>query len=136
MSCTDDDRPVESQIVERPSVEREVELSAPPEAVWESLPAVFGTDGEVVTEPGGVVRSEGPDGARMGVVEDVEPARRLSFWWVPVDGDDPPSHVEIALEPVETGNGVGTIVRVRESQFDAAAVGAALLRGPLALARS
>ena len=87
-----------------------------------------------MAEPGGAIRSDGPDGARIGVVEEVEPARRLSFWWVPVEGDDSPSRVEIALEPVETGNGVGTIVRVRESQFDAATVADGLLRGPLALA--
>jgi uncharacterized protein YndB with AHSA1/START domain len=111
-------------------------LPAPPEEVWDSLPAIFGAGGEVVAEPGGALRSEGPDGTRVGVVETVEAPRRLSFWWVPVEGDDPPSHVEIALEPVETGNGVGTIVRVRESQFDAASVGAGLLRGPRALARA
>src|ERR1044072_1193598 len=105
MSCTDD----------APVVEREVVLPAPPEEVWESLPAVFGAGGEIVTDPGGAIRSAGPDGARIGVVEDGEPARRLSFWGVPVEGDDSPSHVEIALEPVETGNGVGTIVRVREA---------------------
>ncbi len=129
MSCTDD-----APTPERPAVAREVVLPAPPEEVWESLPAVFGADSEIVAEPGGAIRSDGPDGARIGVVEEVEPARRLSFWWVPVEGDDSPSRVEIALEPVETGNGVGTIVRVRESQFDAATVADGLLRGPLALA--
>ena len=111
-------------------------LPAPPDEVWEALPAVLGAGGEIVAEPGGAIRSEGPDGARLGVVEEVEPAHRLSFWWVPVDGDDSPSHVEIALEPVETGNGVGTIVRVRESRFDTATVADGLLRGPLALARA
>jgi hypothetical protein len=55
---------------------------------------------------------------------------------VPVGDDGAPSHVEIALEPVETGNGIGTIVRVRESPFDAATVADGLLRGPLARARS
>ena len=50
----------------------------------------------------------------------------------PVDDDI----VEIALEPVETGDGVGTIVRVRESLLDAATVADGLLRGPLALARA
>jgi uncharacterized protein YndB with AHSA1/START domain len=133
MSCTDDDRAAERP---RPVVEREVVLPAPPDEVWESLPAVFGAGGEIVAEPGGAIRSDGPDGARIGVVEEVEPARHLGFWWVPVDGDDPPSHVEITLDPVESGDGVGTIVRIRESQFDAASVADGLLRGPLARARS
>jgi uncharacterized protein YndB with AHSA1/START domain len=126
MSCTDD----------APVVEREVVLPAPPEEVWESLPAVFGVGGEIVAEPGGALRSEGPDGERVGVVEEVDAPRRLAFWWAPVQGDGAPSHVEIALEPVETGNGVGTIVHVRESAFDAAAVADGLLRGPLARARA
>jgi hypothetical protein len=69
------------------------------------------------------------------VVEEADTPRRLAFWWVPVEGDDAPSHVEIALDPVETGNGVGTIVRVRESLLDVSAVADGLLRGPLALAR-
>src|SRR4051794_14203354 len=119
MSCTDD----------APAVEREVVLPAPPGEVWESLPAVFGADGGMAAEPGGVLRSEGPDGARIGVVDDVDAPWRLTFWWVPVEGDDAPSRVEITLEPVETGNGVGTIVRVREAQFDAASVADGLLRG-------
>jgi uncharacterized protein YndB with AHSA1/START domain len=126
MSCTDD----------IPVFEREVVLPAPPEEVWESLPAVFGDGGEVDAEPGGALRSEGPDGERVGVVEEADAPRRLAYWWVPVGDDGAPSHVEIALEPVETGNGIGTIVRVRESPFDAATVADGLLRGPLARARS
>ena len=126
MSCTDD----------APVVEREVVLPAPPEEVWESLPAVFGDGGAVVAEPGGTIRSRGPDGERVGVVEEADAPRRLAFWWTPVEGDGAPSHVEIALEPVETGNGVGTIVHVRESAFDTALVADGLLRGPLARARS
>jgi uncharacterized protein YndB with AHSA1/START domain len=126
MSCTDD----------APAVEREVVLPAPPAEVWESLPAVFGDGGEVAPEPGGALRSTGPDGTRVGVVQDVDAPHRLAFWWVPVDGDDAPSYVEIALEPVETGDGVGTLVHVRESPFDAAVVADGLLRGPLARARA
>jgi len=125
MSCTDD----------VPAVEREVLLTAPPDEVWESLPAVLGDGGELEAEPGGALRSHGPDGDRVGVVEEVDAHRRLAFWWVPVAGDDAPSHVEILLEPVELADGVGTILRVREMQFDAATVADGLLRGPLALAR-
>jgi hypothetical protein len=72
----------------------------------------------------------------VGVVQEADAPRRLAFWWVPVEGDDAPSHVEIALDPVEIGNGVGTIVHVRESQFDAATVADGLLRGSLAHARA
>jgi uncharacterized protein YndB with AHSA1/START domain len=126
MSCTDD----------APVVEREVVLPAPPEEVWKSLPSVFGDGGEVVREPGGALRSAGPEGERVGVVQEADAPRRLAFWWVPVEGDDAPSHVEIALDPVEIGNGVGTIVHVRESLFDAATVADGLLRGSLAHARA
>jgi uncharacterized protein YndB with AHSA1/START domain len=126
MSCTDD----------VPAVEREVLLPVPPAEVWESLPAVLGDDGELDPEPGGVLRSHGPDGDHVGVVEEVDAPYRLSFWWVPVDGDDAPSRVEIALEPAKVGDGVGTILHLRESQFDAAGVARELLRGPLARARN
>jgi uncharacterized protein YndB with AHSA1/START domain len=136
MSCNDDERPVERPPVERPAVERDVVLPAPPEEVWESLPAVFGDGGELAPEPGGAVRSDGPDGTRVGVVEEADRPCRLTFWWVPIAGDDAPSHVEIALEPVETGNGVGTVVRVRESLLDTDAVADGLFRGPRALARA
>jgi uncharacterized protein YndB with AHSA1/START domain len=126
MSCTDD----------APAVEREVVLPAPPEEVWESLPAVLGAGGEIDPEPGGALRSAGPDGERVGVVEEADAPRRLAFWWVPVEGDGAPSYVEIALEPIATGDGVGTLVHVRESPFDTALVADGLLRGPLARARA
>src|SRR6478609_3017996 len=104
MSCTDD----------TPAVEREIVLPAPPDEVWESLPALLGDDGALDAEPGGRLRSTGPEGERVGVVEEVDPPQRLAFWWVPVEGDDAPSFVEIALEPVEVGRAVGTMLRVRE----------------------
>lgn len=110
-------------------------LAAPPDEVWESLPAVLGDGGELEAEPGGSLRSHGPDGEHVGVVEAVDAPHRLAFWWVPAEGDDAPSHVEIDLEPVELADGVGTILHVRESRFDAAVVVDGLLRGPLAHAR-
>jgi uncharacterized protein YndB with AHSA1/START domain len=124
MSCTDD----------VPGVERETVLAAPPDEVWESLPTLVGDD-ELAAEPGAPVRATGPEGERIGVVDDADAPRRLAFWWTPVDGDDAPSFVEITLDAVETGNGVGTILRVRESRFDAAGVLNTLLQGPLAHAR-
>src|SRR5207247_6755218 len=85
MSCTDD----------VPVVEREVLLPAPPDEVWESLPAVLGEGAELDAEPGGALRSYGPDGEHVGVVEEVEAPRRLTSRWTPVEGDDTPSLVGI-----------------------------------------
>jgi uncharacterized protein YndB with AHSA1/START domain len=79
-------------------VERAVELDAPPADVWNELP-------EILTDPD-----------RVRIDDIVEPDRRLTFFWVPVDGDDPPSYVEIELEPSEAG----TILHVRETMIDGA----------------
>jgi uncharacterized protein YndB with AHSA1/START domain len=104
MGCTDDHE----------AVERTIELDAPAERVWEELPALLGDDTRLVTEPGAPLRVDGPEGDRLGVIEQVEPARRLTFWWTAVEGDETPSFVEIDLEPC----GVGTLLRVRESRVD------------------
>ena len=61
---------------------------APPDEVWESLPALLGDDVELAAEPGGRLRGDGPEGERVGVVEEVDAPQRLAFWWVPADGDD------------------------------------------------
>ena len=98
MSCTD----------EVPTVEREIELPAPPAEVWEFLPALLGDDVELTLEAGGRLRADGPEGERVGVVEELDTPRRLSFWWVPSDGDDAPSFVEVEL----AGAAVGTLLRV------------------------
>ena len=66
------------------------------------------------------------------MVEEFDAPHRLAFWWVPADGDDPPSFVEIELD----GSAVGTLLRVRETRFDAATVVGGLQRGPLARARA
>ena len=125
MSCTDD----------IPAVERETVLDAPPDEVWESLPALVGDDC-LAAEPGAPLRATEAEGERIGVVDDAERPRRLAFWWAPIEGDDAPSFVEITLDVVETGRGgVATRLRVRESRFDAALVADGLLRGPLAHAR-
>jgi uncharacterized protein YndB with AHSA1/START domain len=121
MSCTDD----------IPSVEREIILPAPPAEVWESLPSLLGDDVELATEPGGRLHADGPEGERVGVVEEFDAPHRLTFWWVPAAGDDAPSFVEVELD----GSAVGTLLRVRETRFDAATV-VGMLRGPLARARA
>jgi len=117
-----------------PAVERETVLDAPPDEVWESLPALVGDD-DLAAEPGAPLRATEAEGERIGVVDEADAPRRLAFWWAPIDGDDAPSFVEITLDVVETGRGVGTLLRVRESRFDAALVADGLLRGPLAHAR-
>ena len=58
MSCTED----------APFVEREIELPALPAEVWEALPALLGDEVELAAEPGGRLRSNGPEGERVGVV--------------------------------------------------------------------
>jgi len=113
-------------------VERAIELPAGPDEVWESLPSLLGDDVELTPEPGGRIRARGPDGERAGTVDEADAPHRLAFWWVAVDGDDAPSFVELEL----TGAAVGTLLRVRETRFDAAVVVDGLLRGPLARARA
>jgi len=121
MSCN------ESDPVAEPSVEREVQLAAPPEVVWDELAHMLGDDVELAAEPGGALRAVEPDGERVGVVHEATPAERLAFTWTPVGGDDAPSEVEITLAPT----GTGTIVRIRETRLD----GARLVRSAL-LARA
>ena len=80
-------------------VEREIEIAAPPEQVWEELPVLLSGDGD-----------------RIRVVDDETPTHRLAFWWAAPNGDEPPSYVDIRLEPC----GVGTVVHVRETRLDGA----------------
>ena len=79
-------------------MERTVELDAPPDVVWHELP-------ETLADPD-----------RVRVDDEVDPGRRLTFWWMPADGDDPPSYVEIELEPCVAG----TLLHVRETWIDGA----------------
>jgi hypothetical protein len=79
-------------------IERDVELEGEPHEVWEEL-------GELL---------DAED--RIRVVEHSEAPRHLSFFWAPANGDEPPSHVDINLEPA----GAGTIVHIREVRLDGA----------------
>jgi uncharacterized protein YndB with AHSA1/START domain len=94
----------------------ELTVPASPYETWEALTDPdrlaewLAEDTELDLSPGGdlSVRVDGEE--RTGFVEEVEPARRLVFWWGP-EGDDP-TRVEIELEP----DGDGTRVRVAESR--------------------
>jgi uncharacterized protein YndB with AHSA1/START domain len=106
MSCN------ESDLV----VERDLELPAPPDVVWDELPGILGDEVELAAVPGGRLHTRDADGERVGVVYEAIPAERLSFRWISADGDDAPSDVEITLEP----SGVGTVVHLRETRLDGA----------------
>ena len=73
----------------------------------------------------------------MGVVEEVDAPRRLSFWWVPTQGDDAPSMVELELIPhrLETARSARCSASARRAST-AHGVVEGLLRGPLARARA
>ena len=83
---------------EETQVQRDYEIDALPEDVWEELPAVL------------------DEADRVRVVEHEDAPHHLSFFWAPVDGDEPPSHVEIDLEP----SPIGTIVHIRETRLTGA----------------
>lgn len=97
-------------------VERHLELPADPGTVWDELPSVLGDEVDVDLSPGGRLRVREADGDLVGVVHEAVPGERLSFRWMRLDGDDPPSDVDITFEP----NGVGTIVHLRETRLDGA----------------
>jgi uncharacterized protein YndB with AHSA1/START domain len=78
-------------------VERELELDAPVEEVWEAVTS----DGFMAEEvqfdlrPGGEARI----GEKEGWVEEALAPARLTFWWA--DGDEPASRVELTLDPLD-----------------------------------
>jgi uncharacterized protein YndB with AHSA1/START domain len=119
MSCNESEAEFEPEAV----VERQVELPADPDTVWEELAAMLGDDVELDPSPGGALRVREPEGELVGVVQEAVPGERLSFRWVRLDGDEPPSEVDITLRP----SGVGTIVHLRETRLD----GAQLIRSAL-----
>jgi uncharacterized protein YndB with AHSA1/START domain len=127
-------------------IEREVTIPAPPGDVWPAvtdsgeLSAWFGADAELDVRPGGRGIFRWPDGTeRHVVVEEVEPARRLSFRWLPfqrtADGEIvtlPSTRVEITLDEVFEGT------RVRVVEHRAFSLGPSRVRadGPLLAVRS
>ncbi|HWF50684.1 MAG TPA: SRPBCC domain-containing protein [Solirubrobacteraceae bacterium] len=103
-------------------IERELELPAPSDEVWEAV-----TDPERLAEwladevrfdlrPGGDASFRDGDTLRRGWVEEVSPPGtgtdegRLAFWWA--TGDEPATRVELILEPSPGG----TRLRVVETR--------------------
>jgi uncharacterized protein YndB with AHSA1/START domain len=114
MSCNEPEP--ENEADPEAVVERHVELPADPTTVWDELPGILGEDVELDPEPGGRLRVHEDGGELVGVVQEAVPGERLSFRWVRVEGEDPPSDVEITLEP----GGAGTILHLRETRLDGA----------------
>ncbi|MGH9048374.1 MAG: SRPBCC domain-containing protein [Acidimicrobiia bacterium] len=100
-------------------VEREVELDAPAEDVWEELAdperlgAWLGAGVDLEVAPGGTGTFSFPGGeTRRARVIDVEEGRRVSFtWWPVAPAVGPPTQVTITVEPA----GAGSRLRVREA---------------------
>jgi uncharacterized protein YndB with AHSA1/START domain len=98
-------------------VERCVEVAAPASEVWEAvtdpdqLSLWLGVDVDMDVQPGGSARFVGPDGKRLGLVEEVVPEQRLVFCWWPTPGFGRTSRVEIDLDERDNG----TEVRVVET---------------------
>src|SRR2546426_4863584 len=74
------------------AVEREVTVPAPPGEVWRAVTQSdevsqwFGADAELEVRPGGRGTFRWHDGTeRYVVVEEVEPALKLSFRWLPFE---------------------------------------------------
>lgn len=118
-------------------IERTVELPASAGEVWaeltepDRLSAWFGARVDLELRPGGRVSVVAPDGSqRLGVVETVEPARRLAFRWAPfsraADGTPalrPPGRVEFVLEARDDG----TLLAVTETLHPATGVAGAMV---------
>jgi uncharacterized protein YndB with AHSA1/START domain len=79
------------------TVERDYELDAPPDEVWDELPSLFEDDAE-----------------HDLVVEEQVPGQRLAFLWSDTTTDEPASYVEIELEP----QGTGTLLHIKETRLD------------------
>jgi uncharacterized protein YndB with AHSA1/START domain len=98
------------------AIEREVELMASPEQIWERITDSsmisewIGGDVEIEPRPGGRITfsPEGGPGV-WGTVEEVVQHERIQWSWRTDDGQ--PSLIEFELSPAEGG----TIVIVRET---------------------
>ncbi|HWC87159.1 MAG TPA: SRPBCC domain-containing protein [Solirubrobacteraceae bacterium] len=107
-------------------IERELELPAPSEAVWQALTDPAQLAGWLADEvsfdlrPGGDASFRDGDVLRRGWVEEVSPpgthagqeagGGRLAFWWA--SDDEPATRVELTLAPAPGG----TLLRVVETR--------------------
>ena len=109
------------------SVEREVVINAPVEAVWsivtepEHIGRWFSDSAQVDLRPGGeLVLRWDQIGTARGTVERVEPPHVFAFRWVSPEPDRDPSAQEGYFTLVEfllRAQGEGTLLRVVESGF-------------------
>jgi uncharacterized protein YndB with AHSA1/START domain len=108
------------------TVERQIELPAPPGTVWqaltrgEELSAWFGARVELDARPGGTATFRFSDGRQCDArVEVFDPQRQLLLRWLPferrVDGATavPAGHMRFVLEP----RGDHTLLAVTETLF-------------------
>jgi uncharacterized protein YndB with AHSA1/START domain len=96
------------------TVERQVDLDAPREEVWDALAAPdtwLADSGTLPLEPGGEGHLVEDGRSRTAVVEEVDPGHRLVYRWWDDDDLDDVSRVEISLVGSPAG---GTRVVVRE----------------------
>jgi uncharacterized protein YndB with AHSA1/START domain len=95
-----------------PTVERQIDLDAAPEEVWDALAETdtwLADEGTLPLEPGAVGRLVEDGRSRTAIVEEVDHGHRLVYrWWD--DLDDDATRVEITVIGLE----VGTRVVVRE----------------------
>ena len=105
------------------AVEREITVPAPPGEVWRAVTQSdevsqwFGADAELEVRPGGRGTFRWHDGTeRYVVVEEVEPALKLSFRWLPFERTGtgeivilPSTRVEITLDEVSGGTRVRVV---------------------------
>jgi uncharacterized protein YndB with AHSA1/START domain len=99
-------------------------LDGSPAEVWPvvSDPEILGEwlddEVELTLRVGAPIRTRGDDGARAGVVDDVQIGRRLAFTWAPVaPNSGPVTTVELDLEC--DPDGAHTVLRIRERIVDA-----------------
>lgn len=108
----------------------EIYIKAPPERVWQAITDpeytrryFYATAIETSLEPGSGYRYLLPGGgpAADGVIEEVEPGRRLRLTWRALYdaelAEEPPGRVEWLLEPA---NDEASVTRVRVRHFDLA----------------
>lgn len=97
--------------------ERTIELPVDPDDVWtalvddELLSDWLGDDVHLDPRLGGPVEVQEGDERRVGVVEHVEPGRRLGLrWWRP-DDPDGTSEVDFVLVPTPSGTRLTVVER-------------------------